>query len=132
MSAENIEVVRRMFEAYARGGFRAVGEFVHPDFEMSQIANHPLTGTYRGPDAAKVMSDFSASFEDFRAEPEEIIDASDDRVVVALRERGRPAGARVELDQLFGILFTLRGGKVVRMEWFDSPAEALAAARDDD
>ena len=38
----------------------------------------------------------------------------------------------IELDQRFGILYTLRDGKIVRMEWFDSFDEALAAARAED
>jgi uncharacterized protein len=127
VSAENIEVVRRTFEAYARGGFAAVAEFTHPDFEMSLMAHHPLGGrTYRAGDAGEAMLDFAGSFEDFRAEAEEFID-SGDRVVVAFRERGRVRGG-VELEQIFGILYTLRDGKVVHMQWFDTPEEALAAA----
>jgi uncharacterized protein len=131
VSAENIEVVRRMFEAYARSGFGAVAEFIHPDFEMNFQVHHPLGGrTYRAGDAGKAMLDFAASFEDFRAEAEEFID-SGDRVVVAFRERGLARGG-VELEQIFGILYTLRDGKVVRMQWFDSPEEALAAAEAED
>lgn len=61
-----------------------------------------------------------------------MIDAAGDRVVVVFRERGRPRGGSIELDQRFGILYTLREGKVVRMEWFDSPEEVLAAAEVDD
>ena len=127
MSRENVEIVRRMLDAYTQGGFAAVAEFVHPDFEMRQIATHFLGGTFRGADAAKSMTDFTRHFEDFRADPEEFIDAGDDRVVVALRESGRPRGATVELDQLFGIVYTLRDGKIAYMEWFNSPAEALKA-----
>jgi hypothetical protein len=41
---------------------------------------------------------------------------------------GRAAGAS-SLDQQFGILCTLRDGKIARMEWFDSLEEAVAAAR---
>jgi ketosteroid isomerase-like protein len=127
MSEENVEVVRRMFEAYARGGFVALAEFTHPDFEMTQVPNHPLTGPFRATEAAEVMLSFAESFEDFRAEPEDFVDAGDDRVVVAFRERGRPRGGSLELDQVFGILYTLRGDKIFRMEWFDTFEEALAA-----
>jgi ketosteroid isomerase-like protein len=117
-----------MFEAYARGGFAAVAEFIHPDFEMSFMVHHPLGGrTYRAGDAGEAMLDFAESFEDFRAEAEELIDTGD-RVVVAFRERGRARGS-VELEQLFGILYTVREGKIARMQWFDSPQEALAAAK---
>ena len=117
-----------MFEAYARGGFAAVAEFTHPDFEMSFMADHPLGGrTYRAGDAGPAMLEFSESFEDFRAEAKQFIDAGD-CVVVAFHERGRPRGGSVELDQVFGILYQLRDGKIARMEWFNSAQEALAAA----
>jgi hypothetical protein len=33
----------------------------------------------------------------------------------------------IEFDELWGTVYTLRDGKVARMEWFDSPAEALNA-----
>jgi ketosteroid isomerase-like protein len=129
MSQENVEVIRRMFEAYARGGFAAVAEFIHPDFEMTLMANHPLGGkTYKAGDAGKAMLEFGESFEDFRAEAEEFIDAANDRVVVAYHERGRARGGSVELDQVFGTLYSLRDGKIARMEWFDSLDEALEAA----
>jgi ketosteroid isomerase-like protein len=128
VSREKVEIVRRMFEAYAQGGFAAAAKFTHPDFEMRQLAEHFLSGTFRGADAAESMTDFTLHFEDFRADAEEFIDGGDDRVVVAIRERGRPRGATVELDQLFGVIYTLRDGKVARMEWFHSPAEALKAA----
>jgi ketosteroid isomerase-like protein len=128
VSRENVEIVRRMFDAYAQGGFAAAAKFTHRDFEMRQLPDHFLGGTFRGADAAQSMTDFTLYFEDFRADAEEFIDGGDDRVVVAIRERGRPRGATVELDQLFGVIYTLRDGKVARMEWFDSPAEALKAA----
>jgi ketosteroid isomerase-like protein len=129
MSQENVEIVRRMHRAWTEGGFPAVAEFTHPDFEMRQMAHHFLGGTYRGADAARSMTDFTLYFEDFRAEPEEFIDIGNNRVVVAIRERGRPHGATVELDQVFGVIYTLRDGKLAYMEWFNSPAEALEAAR---
>jgi ketosteroid isomerase-like protein len=131
VSAENIEVIRRMFEAYARGGFAALAEFIHPDFEMSFMADDPRGGkTYRAGEAEEAMVDFVDSFQDFRAEAEDFIDAGD-HVVVAFRERGRARGG-VELEQVFGILYTLRDGRVARMQWFDGPDEALAAAKAED
>jgi ketosteroid isomerase-like protein len=126
-------MVRRMLEAYARGGFAAVAEFTHPNFEMRNPPTHPHGGTFLGAEAAgRSMTDFMKSFEDFSAEAEDVIDAGGDRVAVAVRERGRPRGGSVELDHLFGILYTLRDGKVARMEWFHSLEEALAEARAQD
>jgi ketosteroid isomerase-like protein len=128
MSQENVEIVRRMLSAFERAGFEALGPFVHEDFEMRQLPSFPGAASYRGESAAKVMSSFSRSFEDFSIEFEEIIDAGGDQVVVSVSERGRPRGGSVELDQAFGILYRLRDRKLVRMEWFNSPEEALEAA----
>ena len=121
MTSTDVDLVRRMFEAFARGGFAAVVEFFDPDFEGRQLPNHPDAATFLGPrDAVESMTNFMESFEDFRAEAEEFIDAGSGGVVVALRERGRPRGGSVELDQRFGILYTLRDGKIIRMEMFDT------------
>jgi ketosteroid isomerase-like protein len=126
VSQENVEIVRRMFDAHARGGPAAAAEFAHPDFEMSLMANHPLGGrTYRGGEVWKAMGEFADSFEDFRAEATEFLDAGN-QVVVAIRERGRARGG-VEFEQVFGVLYALRDGKVARMKWFDSRDEALEA-----
>jgi ketosteroid isomerase-like protein len=117
-----------MHEALAEGS-DAAAPFTHPDFEVRFMASHPLGGSSHGAgDAIMAMTEWEKSFEDFRGDAEEFIDAGADHVVVAFRERGRPRGGSVELDQLFGILYTLRDGKVARMEWFDNPDEALAAA----
>ena len=66
------------------------------------------------------------TFEEFRWEAEELIDAGD-RVVVVIRARGRARGGGVDLDHRFGALYTLRDGKIVRLQWFDDKAEALEA-----
>jgi ketosteroid isomerase-like protein len=127
VSQENVEIVRRMLEAYARGSFAAAAEFAYPDLEMRFSASHPLSGTFSGAGAAQAMTDFVKSFDDLRGEAEQIIDADDDRVAVIYRQRGRPRGSMIEFNELWGIVFTLRDGKVARMEWIDTPAEALKA-----
>jgi ketosteroid isomerase-like protein len=127
MTSANVDLVRRVFDEYPRGSFAAAAEFTHPDFEMRLQTSHPLAATFRGPrHATKAMADWMESFEGFNGEPEQFIDAGGDRVVVAFRERGRPRRGSVDLDHRFGILYTLREGKIARMEWFDSTEEALA------
>ena len=106
MTSANVDLVRRVFDEYARGSFAAAAEFTHPDFEMRLQTSHPLAGTLRGPrDATKAMADWMESFEGFNGEAEQFIDAGGDRVVVAFRERGRPRGGSVDLDHRFGILY---------------------------
>jgi ketosteroid isomerase-like protein len=77
MSREDVETVRRFFEAYERGGLEAVRGFVHRDFEMVQLPRHPEAGAYVGEDAAQSVEAWRESFEGFRIETEELIDAGD-------------------------------------------------------
>ena len=41
MTSANVDLVRRVFDDYARGSFAAVAEFTHPDFEMRLQISHP-------------------------------------------------------------------------------------------
>jgi ketosteroid isomerase-like protein len=92
---------------------------LHPDFEMVRAGmQFPESGTYRGYEAAmKSMRDFMGAFEDYRADPEEFIDAGDN-VVVAQREVGRARTSSVELRETWYAVFTLRDGKMFRLQWF--------------
>ncbi len=59
--------------------------------------------------------------------PEEFIDAGN-RVVVRAYFRGRGRGSGLEVDTRFYELYTLRGGKIVRVDEFTGLEEALEAA----
>ena len=61
-------------------------------------------------------------------EPEQFA-AVGDQVAVVIRYRGRGKTSGVELEGSESALFTLRGGKVVRYEWFHEPGDALSAAK---
>jgi ketosteroid isomerase-like protein len=60
--------------------------------------------------------------------PEEFVDLGDS-VVVTVRLRGRGRGSGVEIDALFYDVYTLRDGKIVRMDQFTERSEALEAVR---
>jgi len=122
-------VIVRALEAYRAGGFAAGRGFLHPDFEMVRAGVHfTESGTYRGYDAAsQSMLDYIDVFEGYRAEPEELIDAGD-HVVLAQAEIGRARSSSVELRERWYAVFTLRDGKILRLQWFGERAEALEAA----
>jgi ketosteroid isomerase-like protein len=92
-----------------------------------EIHDHdiPDAGEYRGPEGLlRWQADWERSWESWRQEPEEFIDAGD-CVVVALRiyARGRHSG--VDVERLDGTVWTLRGGKAVRLDYYGSKEEAL-------
>ncbi|HZO60348.1 MAG TPA: nuclear transport factor 2 family protein [Solirubrobacterales bacterium] len=128
MSEQNVRLVRALHDAVAAGGLDAARNFLHTDFEMSQLPLHPEAGTYRGARAAgESMDRWMESFDEFRWEAEEFIDAGD-RVVVVVREQGKGRGGGVPLDHRYGTVCTVREGKVASLQWFHDKEQALEAA----
>ena len=78
MSQENVEIVRAMYEPFARGDFSAWAEL--PDyFEFVISPELPDAGTYRGTAAARWMTAWVQSFEGHTIEATEILDAGGDK-----------------------------------------------------
>jgi ketosteroid isomerase-like protein len=70
-----------------------------------------------------------APFEEVRAVVQEYIDADDDRVVVVLELLMRPKDSAAEItSNRFAHIYTLREGRIVRVQDFPEPADALRAA----
>jgi ketosteroid isomerase-like protein len=128
MSQENVDRLRRAFEAWSRGDRQTVEallrDFLAPGFEM-----HPLylDEVYRGVEGLWAMwAAARATWEDYRFELEEILDLDDDALVMGPRlDRGAASG--VPISQPLGMLFTFRDDKAVRAKSFTSKQEALEA-----
>jgi ketosteroid isomerase-like protein len=130
MSQENVEIVRRLIDAVNRRGADADAvALFHPQVEFHEDPSFPEAEVYRGRDSVvRYYREFSASFESYRFEIEELRDTGGDKVVAVLREKARGKVSGLDVDRRSGWLFTLRDGKALQMEIFLDPAEALAAA----
>jgi uncharacterized protein len=132
MSEENVEILRRGFEEFARGDLEAVLERLDPDVEW-QPAIAPILGVeaVRGREAvlAFFTRDLFEGFDEFSAEPLAYEDLGDDLVLVIVRYAGRGEGSGVEIDQTFASLYRLRNGRTVSMRDYSTRGEALEAAR---
>ena len=51
MSNENVDGVRGVYDAFAKGDVPAVLGFLAPDIEWTEAEGFPYGGTYNGPDA---------------------------------------------------------------------------------
>ena len=65
---------------------------------------------------------------DYRFEVEGLVDAGD-KVVLLYRQVGKAKGSGVEIDERAGWVYTLRKGKIARVEMFQDREAALRAAR---
>jgi uncharacterized protein len=130
VSAENVDVARRGYEAFNRGDLDGAIETMHPEVEwQTYIVPGPGGGTYHGRDGVRQLwSDARSVFGDFRNEPERFLDVPPDRVVVFVRicGIGKESGAFVEAR--IAHLFTMRDGMAVRVQSFEDRDEALRAA----
>lgn len=62
------------------------------------------------------MQECQSTFDDLRAQVD---------VVVVLHEYVKARGSDVELDKVYYEVFTVREGKVSRMQWFDDRLDAM-------
>ena len=126
MSEENVEIVRRAFayEYYGIGGRAEAEAIFDPHVVMNPTDAAPSEGLHA------MRADFerwASAWEDLKVTVEEIIHAGDQVVLVVHHQaRGRKSG--VEVDTRFYPVYTLRGGKVSRVDEFEEMAEALKAA----
>jgi ketosteroid isomerase-like protein len=130
MSQENVEILRRGFEAFAQGDVEVVLDLVDPDIEWS-AALAPILGVtaVRGEAALRrfLVQDLQDGFEDFRAEPLSFEDHGD-TVLVLVRYSGRGKESGVEIGQTFHTIYVFRNGTIVKMRDYSTKTEALDAA----
>jgi ketosteroid isomerase-like protein len=127
MSQENVEIVRRGYEAFARGDLKTAMEMFHSDVEWHD-PDRPGGGTYRGHEGVlRNLEEWLEGWEEFRLEPEEFLEAGD-QVVVLVRQSGRGKGSGVEIEAPLAQAFRLRKGKVVWARTYSSRDEALKVA----
>jgi ketosteroid isomerase-like protein len=126
MSEENVEIVRRAFEAFnARDRDRALS-FCDPEIEYRSPFEQK---TYRGHDGmVRWRETVDGALEDFHMEDIQFLDAGEDRVVLLYRIVGRGAGSGVPVSREVGALWQLRNGKILEGEVFLDQREALEAA----
>ena len=130
MSQENVEVVRRMFQAFADEGLDGYAEFWGPDIDW-RAAEGAIddVGEMHGPIAVRrCVQDWIDTFDDFSVAVEELRDLGDDRVLSIQRLKGRAKLSGAETDLRFAVVSTVRDGKVVRGREYLSVEDALEAA----
>ena len=128
MSQENVEVVRRFYDAWARDEFPGPVELMDPEIEYVNPAGAVEPGTRRGRAAfSRAVEKLFEGWETWQAKPEQFT-AAGDQVAVVLSYRARGRGSGLEVEGRESALWTLRDGRVSRYAWFHEPGDALEAA----
>lgn len=133
MSARNVEIVREVYEAVTRGDTAAVLAAYDPDVEW-EFTRSPFRrllkqDVYRGHEELRgfIRERYEEAWENIEDDLEELIDAGE-HVVTVVTTRGRGLASGAEVDRTHAGVWTVREGKIVRVEWMGTRAEALEAA----
>src|SRR5436190_872647 len=129
MSQENVEIVRRHYDAFGRRDLDAVIEEWDAQGEwVPAIAGAVEGHVYLGMDGFRAyFEELLDSFAEVRLEHREFRDLGN-RVLVLYDLRIRGHGSGVPIDQPGGAIYTFRSGRIVKGTSFLSRGEALEAA----
>ena len=125
MSQENVEI--------ARQGFVVWGETGEPQWstmhEEVEVHDHDIVdaGEYRGrAGVERWLEDWSSAWLEFTMDPEEFIDAGE-RVVFLFRMTATGRGSGVRVERQDAMVFEVRDGMVVRLDYYNNRQQALEA-----
>lgn len=130
MSEANVEIVREFTEAVLSQDWKRAGELFSPDAE-----GH---GTVGGLDEGQVTRGLAEmihafetedleAWEERRLEPREFLHTGD-LVVLLLHEYRRGRGSGIELENDTAVVFTVRDGRIVKMQGYMDQGAAKQAA----
>jgi ketosteroid isomerase-like protein len=130
MSIANVAAVEEAYEALADGGLDRFLDHWTADLDHRSIEGAPDDrGPIHGRDAMRTyVQDWIDTFDEFRIEPVELIDAGRGVVVAVLRYGGRAKLSGIETHETFGVVFTIRDGKIARGREYATRDQALEAA----
>lgn len=128
MAEQNVERVRRAFDAFTRGDLETAFEFIDPTFEVNDRVTPEANPTERGPDALiKNAGQVREAFGDISWEPREILDLGD-RVLVRVHMSAKGKHTSLPIEEDVGHVYTLIDGKAVKLDIFRTWQEAREAA----
>jgi ketosteroid isomerase-like protein len=127
MSRENVEIIRRMYEAFHGGD--ADGALAYFDPEVVVDASRRVDGGigHGREELNTIITRWLGTWEEWREEIEEMRDLGSQVFVIAT-QRGRGKGSGVEVENRYALLYEVHGDQITRMTVYIEPAEALEAA----
>jgi ketosteroid isomerase-like protein len=129
MSQENVEIVLRQFELWSQGDLDGWADCYDPGVVVKAPEGWPEGDVSRGLDAWRLQAErLRDTWDEARVEVDEIRTVGDDRVVTRIRYITAGKDPGIAFDTSMASAFFLRGGKIVRAEYYWDFDEALVSA----
>jgi ketosteroid isomerase-like protein len=130
MSQENVEIVRRGWEAWIKRDMDALFALFDPavEWDTTNFEGWPEDGVYHGhAEVRRFMEDWLASWDRYEAGVEEYLDAGGDSVVVLCWQQGFGPGSDAPVHMDFAQVCRVKDGLVCRIEAWSDREKALHA-----
>jgi ketosteroid isomerase-like protein len=127
MSDQNVEIVRAMYDAFARRDRATLVSHLDPAMRVYDRPLHPEASVYEGPEGFLRFAQTDwAAFDEVSYEPQDFLDRGA-YVVVPIKQSGRGKGSALGVEERIVNVWKLRDGKCVELRNYSTIAEALAA-----
>ena len=127
MSEENVEVLRGVYQEWAKGNMKAGADLLDPYIVYVNRPGLVEAATCYGLEAMqRWMRDFLAAWTNYRAHATEFLEAGDS-VVVAVQQKAVGVGSGVPVEIEIFHVWTFRAARVIRLESIVERGEALEA-----
>ena len=141
MSRENVDIVKavhppsgtKLSDLFSEGsdgpGLDALAALLTSDFEVVAGVHGGIWVEARGFDGLlQTWRDWLEPWDEYSTTVERFVDVDEDKVLVLVRDHGRPRGSKSRVELAGGSVWTLRGGKIARIEFHATRESALEAA----
>jgi ketosteroid isomerase-like protein len=125
MSEENVDLVRRICEAHAKGDFKAARKLMDRGLEFELIEFPEIewpVDSYQG--VLESVREYLEAWDELSMLPKEFIVGSDDQVGVILEVHGRGQGG-IEIDRHFAEIWTVQEERAVAYRLYRGRDQAL-------
>lgn len=123
-----MRVVRCTFDYFNRTGSLPAAVFDRHAVTNQAAEVLGTVGTFHGHEGwLDLMAEVREAFDQVRLEPERLVAAPPDRIVVFVRLSARGRASGVGLDTPIAVVVTIRGGRAGRLDIYRERADAAAA-----
>jgi ketosteroid isomerase-like protein len=124
MSQENVDVMRRIVEASGRQDYQAVLADLDPEVEIDDTDIPESTGA---DSFLEWVARWDEAWDSWRVEDLEVRAAADNQTIALFKMVVTGKGSGVELTRLDALVASFRGGKAVKLGYYNDQTQALAA-----
>jgi len=128
MSQSNVELAKRVIDAFNRRDVDGIFECVNPDVEWFPAMSVTFGGGLRGREGIEsYVREVGDTWEEYRVVVQDLRDIADERVLALSRIEGRGAGSGGLVDAQMGQVFDFRDGRIARVRTYLDHSKALEA-----